>query len=376
MITPAEITARAQRAYPTFLRTWLRGEPFTPLNFPAGNPPTDYHALQQAVAELLTNAQCYRVEQQTRATRSFGSQSLPVRIHIDQAADLLRLIGKTREFQALQADVALIRAQLPQLETWLEANLQRVIAHHGTWSELLAVCAYFLAHPRPNRYARELPIAVHTKFVEEHIGILRSLLDALLPPEAIAAAESQFAPRYGLRSDEPLVRLRLLDPALPPQLGWPVSDLSAPLSQIAALPLQQRTCVIVENKQVFLTLPALPNTLAIFGSGFAVDRLAALPWLATCAIWYWGDLDLQGFHILARLRSAFPAAQSLLMDEVTLGTFQPFVVPGTPSVVGELPQLTAAEQALAQHLAATNQRLEQERIAYAYACAQLAQAIG
>jgi hypothetical protein len=290
MITPEEITVRAQRAYPALLRAWLRGEPFAPLSFPAGTPSGDYGALRREVERLLAGAKPrrgfgYEVELQTRSMRSYGMQSLPVRVKIDSAEDLLRLTGKGSEFAAFQADVAVIRANLPQLEGWLEPNVARVIEHHGIWQELLAVCAYFLANPRPGRYTRELPLAVHTKFIEEHVGILRRLLDALLPTDAIAADESTFEARYGLRYDEPLVRLRLLDPALNLELCLPLSDVSAPVSQVAVLPLGGRECIIVENKQVFLTLPVLPNCLALFGTGATWTPKAFRSWhgcAATC----------------------------------------------------------------------------------------------
>jgi hypothetical protein len=375
MIRPEEIVARARRAYPAFLRSWLRGDPFEPLRFPAGRPSTDYRTLQQEVSRLLAGAKHYRVESQTRTTRDFGTQSLPVHIHIDSAADLLHLAGKQAECAAFQNDVALIRAALPQLEDWLPANLQRVIEYHGEWPELLAVCAYFLANPRPGRYARELPIAVHTKFIEEHTGILRRLLDAVLPLEAIDSNETQFELRYGLRFDEQLVRIRLLDPGVGQQIGLPLSDVSAPLSQIATLPLNGLRCVIVENMRVFLTLPALPETIAIFGSGFAVERLNRLPWLHTCRLWYWGDLDAQGFQILDRLRSHFPHVHSLMMDETTLAAFQDFAVPGTPCTVEALPGLTPDEQALFAHLAGSTLRLEQERISPTYAEERLRHAL-
>lgn len=254
-------------------------------------------------------------------------------------------------------------------------NLQRVIDHHGEWPDLLAVCKYFLAHPRPGRYARELPIGVHTKFIEEHSGILRRLLDALLPPDAINVEEQQFEARYGLARDEPLVRLRLLDPGIGPQIGLPVADVSAPLPQIATLPLNDLRCVIVENMRVFLTLPALPATIAIFGSGFAVERLVRLPWLRTCRLWYWGDLDAQGFQILSRLRSHFPHAHPLMMDGLTFAAFEAFAVPGTACPVEALPGLAPDEQALFARLAGSNLRLEQERISHAYAEEQLRRAL-
>lgn len=139
----------------------------------------------------------------------------------------------------------------------------------------------------------------------------------------------------------------------------------------AALPCAGRRCVIVENKLVFLTLPQLPDTLAIFGSGFQVELLAKLPWLRECPNWYWGDLDAQGFQILARLRALFPQVVSLMMDEATLEAFREFVVVGTPSPAAELPQLTPGERALFERLVHANLRLEQERISQAYVLQQI-----
>ena len=372
MITPEEIGAKAARAYVPFLRAWLRGEPFAPLDMPAGAPPADFRTLERAVAALLHSSKDrrgfgYTLEWHTRETRAHGRQSLPVRIHVPSAEDMLLLIGKPAEFAAFVDDVALIRAALPELEAWLEANPQHVIEQHGAWPELLRVCAYFRANPHPNMYIRELPIALHTKFIEHHSSILTCLLDALLPEAAVNREEKQFERRYGLRYDTPLIRIRLLDDTLPARIGLALMDVAAPAAQLAALPCEGLRCIVVENKLVFLTLPPLPNTIAIFGSGFQVELLRELPWLHACPIWYWGDLDAQGFQILARLRALFPQVVSLMMDAPTFEAFREFAVSGTESRVVELPQLTHDEQALYANLARANLRLEQERIRYMYA---------
>lgn len=371
MITPDDIVAKASRAYLPFLRSWIRGEPFAPLAIPTGAVPADFRALERAVTSLLDGSKerrgfGYTVELQTKATRAHGTQSLPARVYVTSAEDMLQLAGKTEEFAAFVEDVALIRATLPELEPWLADNPRYIIEQHGVWPELLRVCAYFQGHPRPNLYIRELPIAVHTKFIEQHMAVLTHLLDALLPPGATQVAEKQFERRYGLRWETPLVRLRLLDPLLQARLGLPLMDVAAPVAQLAALPCAGLRCLVVENKMVFLTLPPLPNTLAIFGSGFQIQLLRELSWLYQCPIWYWGDLDAQGFQILALLRALFPQVVSLMMDAETFDAFHEFVVTGTPSSSVELPHLTCDEQALFANLARGNLRLEQERISQAY----------
>lgn len=376
MITPHQIVAKAARAYLPFLQAWLRGEPFTPLDMSAGAPPTDFRTLEQTVSTLLADAKeqrgyGYTVESQTRATRSHGTQSLPIRIHVTTAEDLLLLIGKTAEFTMFVEDVALIRSVLPELERWLADNPQQVIEQHGAWSELVRVCAYFRANPRPRLYIRELPIAVHTKFIEQHLPILTRLLDALLPAKAIDKDAKTFERRFGLRFDMPPVRIRLLDESLRARLRLPLADVAAPVALLAALPCDGLRCIVVENKMVFLTLPPTENTIAIFGSGFQVELLRELPWLHQCVIWYWGDLDAQGFQILARLRALFPHVVSLMMEVATFDAFRDFAVPGTPCTIAELPQLTPDEQTLFVMLAQTNLRLEQERISHAYAVRQI-----
>jgi hypothetical protein len=121
MITPEEIAAKTARAYMPFLRSWLRGEPFTPLDMPAGAPPADFRTLERAVAALRDGSRDrrgfgYTLELQTRVMRAHGSQSLPTRIHVPTTQDMLLLIGKATEFATFVDDVTLIRTALPELE--------------------------------------------------------------------------------------------------------------------------------------------------------------------------------------------------------------------------------------------------------------------
>lgn len=378
MITPDDIRQKAEKLYLPALRAWLAGASFYPCEISFRKPQASdpYAELREGTARLLAGAReqrgyGYTVELQPRLTQRYGLQSLPVRITIEREDDLLQLIGKQHEAAAFKRAAEGIRAELPQLVDWLPGNVQRVIDHSDVWPELLNVCQYMLNHPWPGLYLRELPVAVHTKFIEEHRGILRRLLDILLPAHAIAPDEALFERRYGLRYDEPLVRVRLLDPALLVQLGLPVSDLSVPLSQIARLDLAGRRCVVTENKLTFLTLPELPGCFAIFGGGFAVELLRQVSWLTRCPLAYWGDLDAQGFQILAQLRAFQPTAISVMMDWETLTAFKQFKGTGEPCTVVSLPRLHESEHELFTWLVHHNLRLEQERIGNDFSCRKL-----
>lgn len=373
MITPAEIVLKARRLYLPFLRSWVQGEKFFPRRLPAGPLLiSNYAQLREGVQQLIAQSKerrgyGYTIELEVYRTRKYEPQTLPRRVVIETEQDFLRLIAKEQEFTNFEEDVALIRERQPHLHEWIAGHPQRVIEYHGEWPGLLEVCAYFVEHPNPRCYIRELPIRVHTKFIEQHTGVLRELLEVLLPSEAIQQDAKTFAQRFGLREDEPLMRLRLLDNQLSKRYGVPLTDLCLPHAQFAQLHLQQERCIITENKMVFLTLPAFPHTFAIFGEGFTVRSLEAIPWLTQCPIIYWGDLDAQGFQILSLLRGTFPHVIALMMDEATLQTFSEFCVEGTPCSVAQLPHLTKEEHTLFQRLTRENIRLEQERINYSYA---------
>lgn len=379
MITPGDIRQKAARLYLPFLRAWLQEEAFFPVVFPVGKLPTDYLELRKGVRDLQAQSReqrgyGYALEYQVQQKRFSGSQTLPVQVIIETEQDFLRLVEKEEEFGLFWQDVALIRERLPQLEVWMARYPLRVVEQHGLWSDLLAVCLYFLEHPRPQLYIRELPISVHTKFIEQHRGIVRELLEQILPAEAVMAEAVTFEQRFGLLEKEPTVRVRLLDEQLNRRYELPLTELSVPSSQFATLNLLRgQRCIITENEMTFLTLPPWRDTFALFGGGFMVSNLENISWLTECPIFYWGDLDAQGFQILSRLRALFPHVTSVMMDQETFSAFATFCVASTPCLIRQLPHLTPEEHDLFLHLAENGLRLEQERINHTYALKQLQQ---
>ena len=259
---------------------------------------------------------------------------------------------------------------LPEVEALARDHdlLRHIVCHLSEAGQKVVQSNRRLAE-QLRRMLDELPIPVHTKFVEAHAGILGRLLDVVLPEADVRQGEKDFHRRFGLRYDEPLVRARLLDVRLQARYGVPVADLSTPVSEFRRLAWRGARGLIVENKWTFLTLPPHPNGFALWGGGFGVGVLREVEWLADVPLLYWGDLDAQGFMILSQLRSFLPHARSFLMDGATLDAFRAFVVPGTPlpeTDVRALPHLTPAEQALFRRLAEENLRLEQERIPPAF----------
>lgn len=387
MITPAEILAKAHRHYPRLLLAWLDGtlpEQF-PLVIPGnkGSLTTDPTQRTSALQQLRAGSRegrgfGYAVQWKTVSSR-YGEQGIPARITIDTLPDYLRLCGLAADFAGFQQLTNLIRQQQPALAEWLRQHPAKVTVHAAYWPELLRVCAYFLQNPQPNVYARQVP-GVHSKFVEEHSGILGSLLGFLLPAEH-QRADSDFNRRFGLRTDAAAVRFRLLDATLAAGFGG-LPDLTVPQPDFEQLVLPAQLPVkvlVVENKRTFLALPPLPGTLAVWGQGYAVvELLRGCPWLHRVPVWYWGDIDLHGFHILARLRGYFPQVRSVLMDEATYRQHAAFAHAGTIPAQHPPEQLVPSEKAVYEVLVANpgENRLEQEHILDAYASAVLQEKLG
>ena len=372
MNSPSQLKQKAQRKYKEFLQASIKETSFFPLKLPVGKISQDYMELGKELTQLIDNSKNkigygYSLELTPKNTRKYGWQSLPTQITIDSEADYLKLLHKKSEFSKFKADIRLIHSLVPQLKQWLFEYPQKVVEHAGKWEGLLKVCRYFLANPNPNLYIRELPIAVHTKFIEENTAIITSLLREILPHHAIHDVNGDqknhiFERKFSLKYDEPLVRMRILDQQVREKNSFPVFDLLTPLSEFKQLNLQASNCFITENKMNFLTIPELQDSITIWGCGYSVRIMNSVNWLFDYNIFYWGDFDPDGFKILSLFRGYFPQTISIMMDQSTFKEFEEFTVNVEPSQPEILSNLTSKEYSLYAFLCRQGKRLEQERI--------------
>lgn len=304
----------------------------------------------------------YRVILVEKQFDKIGRQLIPERISIENKQDYLKLISKEKDYSRFLANLSLIRSELPELIEWIKSNPLKLVDHE-TWADTIKVCKYFICNPKPNLYIRQLPIEVHTKYIQTNKSLIQSLLEFLIP-NCVNLSETNFEHRFNLRCAEPLIRTRFLDQHISPISG--ISDISLPLSEFAGLEFPCKNVLVTENLMNFLTLPSLSETIAIWsGGGFNISYLKKIRWLADKSFYYWGDIDAQGFQILNQFRTYFPITKAVMMDEETLNLF--------PSGNGVqcsnqyLPMLTVEEQRLYQYLRENNIRLEQEKITQSYA---------
>lgn len=368
MITPQEIKKQCINWWKDFLVSEMTEQPFFPREITRIGRITSKDILlrldehKAAISELQKSALQwgYTLEMHEKNFDKIGNQKIPDRILIPSAEVYLRILRRKDELNIFSRNWQLIHREMPQLIEWCQRNPNRLISHN-TWEDTLSVCHYFQTHPCPDLYIRELPIDIHTKYIEEHKDLLRSLLDALLPTSAIRSEGKTFEERYGLKSAEPLIRIRFLDAVLAPIANW--TDISLPLSSFRQLNCSCHRMFVTENKMNFLTLPQLSGSIAVWsGGGFNISYLKGIPWLSDIQSYYWGDLDAQGMQILNQFRTYYPSATSLLMNWETFHAYRHLMKYGTPASPQLLPRLTEEEQSLYHFLQENNLRLEQERI--------------
>ncbi len=379
MVDHAELLAQARRRYPDFLRSIVTDEGFFPLELRLGKTrrAADYPGYQAELAALREAATDLGIQIEWESVRAprFGQHDRPQRAFFAGEREYLRTLGKAGEVQAFREDVSAIRASSSALEPWLARNVLKIVAQHELWPRLLRVVIWFERNPRCGLYLRQLPIpGIDTKFFENHSAVLDELL-TVAHPEQVVVAEKRFAPRHGLRLEEPLIRLRFLDPALQASRGFPVDDLAVPVSAFRSLPLGGVRVVITENLRNFLALPALPGTAAIYGGGNAVTLLAGTPWLVESELLYWGDIDAHGFLMLSRLRGSFPHVTSIMMDAATLAAAPELTGTAAPVETVDLPRLTPDEARLFARLRDGSVGMEQERVPWDFALTRLADAL-
>lgn len=382
MITVPEARERARARYERHYAAWAVGaatgaEDVVALDIPL-HPPVERVALADpgAAVEWVAawrQAGVADVTWEERRWASLGTQQIPVRLTMTGAAQLAAFAGRQAHWRVVSSRVAELVAEWRGRTTDDGEALARALrACAGTLSALPQVDAdrlrevlrWLVDHPSSGAYIRQLPVrGVDTKWTQRHRGLVTGLHRAITG-----------RPDLGLAAPPELVRVRFLDVGLGP---GGLSDVSAPVDELARLAVSPRAVLVVENLETLVALPPVPGVVVVHGSGHAVDRLARIGWVTQSRLLYWGDLDSHGFAILDRFRSHCPGVESVLMDRPTLETHRDLWVPEPKPTRASLERLTAEEAAtLAMLRQEGDVRLEQERLDLDASVAALRAALG
>lgn len=369
MITPEEIFKKANRKYISYLQSIINGDMFFPLIIPGNKVPsksTSNYSIE--IKNLYLDSKekkgyGYEIVYTEKRKKGLGLQSLPTQFVFNDESEYLKYIGRQNEVSLFYKFYNSTFAIFPKLKDLIFNKPTILLNNLDKWEDLLKVCTYFKNNSRPNLYIRELPIKVHTKFVENNQSVLTILLEAILNPKEISL-DNRFEKRFGLKYAEPMIRFKILDEEIANKSFSGVADMAMPISNFKKLNLDVSRVIIVENKTSLyttLTLPNLKKTIGVFGKGFSVSNLKNIDWFKTKEILYWGDFDVHGFEILSQVRGYYPQTKSILMDKVTFDMFFENDQ-GSSSKITQLKNLTNSENELYKCILDNNYRLEQEKI--------------
>jgi len=310
--------------------------------------------------------------------KTIGIQKLPSEVVFDTIESILSTIDRVDEYAKFVKIYDETIARYPTLKPLFIKKPKLILSYSDIWDRLYRVCDYFLANPKPDLYIRELSIVgVDTKFVQTNRAILDILLTHILDEkhydESITQlSNSGFEKKYGLRYPLPIVRFRILDSSL--YIGG-MSDISLPVDQFEKLSIDCDRVYIVENQITTLSFPNLPKSIVVFGSGYSVGVLRDTRWLQDREIYYWGDIDSDGFAILSLAREYFSHIVSFLMDSDTIDRYRELGIQESNNSHKDLKNLTDDEQKLYRDIVGgiygDRFRLEQERIPFGWVLERL-----
>lgn len=370
MITPKEIREKCDKAFYKVVSSELKGQSLFPWTIPSNKQiaGTNYNEWKADLLPLHEHSKDvkgfgYTVDWRIKSIDG-SKQSVPSKIYFETFEDYLQFCKKVSDYKKIEKARHLLLYRFPIIEFWVNNNPSVLLESAEQWEDLIKVCSFFVSHPPPHPYyIRELPIEVHSKFIEQNSGLLRKLLDILLPSDWVNSAETEFASRYFLKKVNVYTQIRILDDELQPFLGYDECSLS--LDDAAWLKWTPEKVFIIENQICFITFPKVKNSVAIFGEGFKSRVSKHIPWLEKTQLYCWFDLDAAGFEMLNMIRQFYPDALSFLMDRETYSRHSNFTVENN-SRRKKLPYLLSEENELYELLVNNNKRLEQEKISQVY----------
>ncbi len=303
--------------------------------------------------------------------KSIGLQKLPIAVHFKDERSFLNFISKDEECKLFKQEYKKIIFRYPDLQKLILEKPFLLLDYVKIWDELLLVCDFFINNPRPNIYTRELSIVgIDTKFIQKNQKILDILFSLLLSSknkkeEIKTLSNFGFEKKYFLKYPMPIVRFRILDEN---QKLCGLSDISVPIDEFKKLNIECENIFIVENKITTLSFPQVKNSMVIFGSGYGIEILRDVECLKSKKLFYWGDIDRDGFAILSQARAYYEHLRSIFMDEELIKRFSIYATKDTnlKKTKKILPNLNEQELIIYDRLVddyyAKNFRLEQEKV--------------
>lgn len=328
----------------------------------------NYSGVRNSIKTLENKS--FILEYQDINFKSLGVQHIPIKICFNNLDDFFKIVNKEDEYKEFLFLYNKIIHRFSSLKDLFIKKPFLILDYKNIWEEILTVIEFLLKNQNLNIYIREISIKdIDTKFIEKYkkiIDILYSNIKNELPLTSLS--NFAFEKRYNLKYIEPQIRFRILDENLYIQN---LSDITLTLSEFKNLNLKCEKIYIVENKITTLSFPNIKKSIVIFGQGYGVSVLKDIDWFLDKEIFYWGDIDLDGFAILSQARGYYNNINSICMNLETVEKFLSYKIESNSRTQEkELINLNSIEilvyERLVNNYYGNNFRLEQEKIPLDY----------
>lgn len=375
----------------------------------------------------------WTVSWEDRHWSGYGRQHIPVRVTVCGAEAVARCAGDRADWALLSGRVGQLverfgagaRAEPdPRGAGAVPVPARAVLAGavrsalttvrgmtYADFDRAIRVAEWLVDHPSSGLLLRQLPVeGMDTKWLEHNRRVVQALVDSVREVRGLPGGTD-----LGLRTEPEVRDVVVLDPLLRPRPGGgsagraptvavpglrhfradaaELAGLWEPVSAGAARDAgdalaagdagaaggRPRALLVCENRQSLVALPDMPGVVALHGGGYAVSEVNRLGWADDLPLVYWGDLDVDGFGILNRLRHHHVGVLSILMDVETLDRHAALCVPDPQAGRTDpaaLDLLTQGEHRALQRLHELGDvRLEQERLAWPWVRSHLEAAL-
>lgn len=370
-----------KKQYSIYLRNLILHVPFYPIRLRGGlKKASTISELHKAIASFLLrekkNGQPgWLIEWEEWNSRKLGSQRWPRAIIIESEEDYIYLLSVSEEIRKFKQLVNILLQWNGEIRLWLAERPGKVLDHYSSWKGICAVVDYLLVHDVSSRYIRTIPVPVHTKFIQYNQSIILSILKHL-QPDKYPGETKDLESALKLMTKPKLYLIRWLDSYLASEYTSSMEIMAISSKDMASVNWQVKEIFLVENETNLYLLPQRKKSLAIVSKGYALHDLSDIPMFNQSFIYYWGDLDEDGYIMLDHFRRYYPQLQSVLMDKKTVDFHWKEMETIQYRYKRQDLKLTPGEAEAYKKLMESSGRIEQEKLLQEYVQQQLHQITG
>lgn len=275
---------------------------------------------------------------------------------VESAETVFRYLGKTSYMNCFLEAYHLIVDDFPELKLWCISRRDDLILNKEFAQKVLNLAHYFKNGAEKNCYITQWKIeGIDTKFHQKNFDTFRKIANAVL--NINLKNKDEFYEYFSLRDRYSEINTGIVGNDL---YFNGCHRFSITVWELAKWDKKPDKVIIFENKDVgSYVLDEVTSDVScviFYGTGASISGLKNVDWLQNCQLYYYGDLDKDGFAILSELRGKFPSLRSFLMEEYT-----PDITDrkGNPRSIANL---TEKELECYNQIISKNTRFEQEHI--------------